>query len=276
MDKLTKGAFGTVYWGENIRTNELVAIKFEPENGKKTLKNEAKIYQYLGRDKLDGFTELKWYGSIDNTNYLVIELLGDSLAQRIQYYRAFCLKTVLILGIQIIKRLQMLHERSLVHRDIKPDNFLFGLSKSTNKHKLHLIDFGISKRFNYDGIHIEETKTHNLIGTPNFVSLNVHNGIEPSRRDDLESCIYIIVNMLFGKLEWFNKRKLTEIAELKANLHLIDELPKFIKQMLLYVRQLKFAETPDYELLVSLMTAEFTARHFIEDGMFDWNYDVKA
>jgi serine/threonine protein kinase len=148
----------------------------------------------------------------------------------------------------------VLHEKFLLHRDIKPDNFLFGLGNTTNK--LHLIDFGISKRYDFNGIHISESTIHNLIGTPNFVSLNVHNGIEPSRRDDLESCIYIIVYMLFGKLGWFDKHHIDEIYALKSNLHTVTDVPPFIKNMLCYVRCLTFDELPDYNYIINLMASE--------------------
>ena len=106
IEKLKEGSFGIIFKGENVRTSELVAIKFEPKDiDKKTLKNEAKIYQYFGR--LDGFPQLKWFGTNENNNYLVIDLLGISLTEMIQYYKAFCLRTVLLLGVQIIKRIQI-------------------------------------------------------------------------------------------------------------------------------------------------------------------------
>ena len=125
IEKLKGGSFGIIYKGQNIRTFEYIAIKVEPNNiSKKTLKNEARIYQYLG--KIDGFPQLKWFGTYESTNYLVMDLLGESLSEKLQYYKVFCLKTVLILGIQMIKRIRSLHEKCLLHRDIKTDNFLFG------------------------------------------------------------------------------------------------------------------------------------------------------
>jgi len=268
IEKIKEGSFGIIFKGENVRTNDLVAIKFEPKDiEKKTLKNEAKIYQYFGR--IDGFPQLKLFGTNENNNYLVMDLLGVSLSEMIQYYKVFSLKTVLLLGVQIIKRIQILHEKLLLHRDIKPDNFLFGLGKTTNK--LHIIDFGISKRYDYDGVHISESKIHKLIGTPNFVSLNVHNGIEPSRRDDLESCIYIIINILFGELEWFNKKNANEIYALKSKLQFIHELPSFIKIMLYYVRDMKFDETPDYEYIINLMVTVFNENKYENDDKYEWN-----
>lgn len=268
IEKINEGSFGSVFKAENNRTKEIVAIKFENKSEHiKSLKNEAKIYQYLGR--LDGFPQIKTFGTTDNVNYLVMDLLGKSLIDKISYYKAFCLKTVLILGIQIFKRIQSLHEKCLLHRDIKPSNFVFGNGNETNK--LFLVDFGFSKRYDYNGKHIEEKNIRNIIGSPNFVSLNVHYNIEPSRRDDIESCIYIILTMLFGKLEWFNKTNMSEIINLKKQLLSIEDVPSFIKIMLYYVRSMKFDEKPDYDYLINLMVKEFNNNEFKNDGKFEWN-----
>ena len=255
IEKINEGAFGTVFKAENNRTKEMVAIKFEKKNDTiKSLKNESKIYQYLGR--LEGFPQLKTFGTTDKVNYLVMDLLGNSLVNIISNNKPLCLKNVLVIGIQIIKRIQSLHNKSLLHRDIKPSNFVFGNGNNTNK--LFLIDLGFSKRYDYDGTHIEETNIRNIIGSPNFVSLNIHNHIEPSRRDDIESCIYVILTMLFGNLEWFNKTDINKIVLLKKNIIEIEQVPSFIKIMLNYVRTMKFDEKPDYEYLINLMVNEIT------------------
>ena len=264
-EQLTNGAFGTIYKAENIRTHEFVAIKLELKNNEiKTLKNEAKIYQYLG--KQDGFPQLKWFGSTSELTYLIIDLLGVSLSDMIHVYTRLSLKTTLILGIQLIKIIETLHNKYLLHRDIKPENLLFGLGHATNK--LHLVDFGFAKRYNYDGKHIDESNISRIIGSPNFVSLNVHNGIEPSRRDDLESCIYVILNMLYGELEWFNAQNNTTMKMLKGN---IKKMPQFIQSMITYVRGLSFDEKPNYDSLIYILVSTYETNGFINDGKFEWS-----
>lgn len=266
IQKLSEGSFGTIYKAENVRTNEFVAIKFESKNSAlKTLKNEAKIYQHLG--KQTGFAQLKWFGSDENYSYLVIDLLGGSLSNMIKRYNRFCLKTVLVLGIQIITRIKVLHSKLLLHRDIKPDNFLFGLETQTNK--LFLVDFGFAKRYDYNGKHIQEKRINSLIGSANFVSLNVHNKLEPSRRDDIESCIYIMIYMLYGTLEWFGK-SLDLMVVLKAQLTNKSEIPIFLKNMLSTVRHMQFDETPDYDYLVDLLVHTFSNNKFEMDNIYEW------
>ena len=268
IEKISEGSFGSVFKAENIRTKENVAIKFEIKmDNIKSLKNEAKIYQYLG--KINGFPQLKMFGTTDKVNYLVIDLLGNSLSNTILGFNKLSLKTTLLIGIQMINRIKVLHENQLLHRDIKPSNFLFGLEKDTNK--LYLVDFGFSKRYIYNGTHIQEKKLTKIVGSLNFVSLNIHNYIEPSRRDDLESCIYIMLTMLLGKLVWFDKSNLNDIYKLKEQIILIEEVPAFIKILLNYVRKIKFDETPDYNYIINIIIETFNTNLFENDGKFEWN-----
>ena len=248
IEKINEGSFGTIFKAENIRTKEMVAIKFENKSEQmKSLKNEARIYQYLG--KLNGFPQLKTFGTIGDLNYLVMDLLGNSLVDIIKK-KELSLIMVLGLGIQIIQRIQSLHNNCLLHRDIKPSNFVFGNEDNTNK--LFLIDLGFAKRYDYDGTHIEEKNINNIVGSLNFVSINVHNYIEPSRRDDIESCIYVILTMLLGDLEWFKETDINKMTLLKRNI-INDNIPTFIKKMLNYIRSIEFDATPDYDYIINLM-----------------------
>jgi serine/threonine protein kinase len=250
IKKINEGTFGIILKGKNIRTSEYVAIKIESKiDIMVTLKTEAKIYQYLGKQL--GFPQLKWFGSNDTFNYLVLDLLGPSLQTIVNTCGP---ALALQYGMQIIRRIETLHSKSLLHRDIKPHNFLFGLGKETNK--IYLIDFGFCKRYEYNGHHILQKTITSIIGSPNFVSLNVHNFIEPSRRDDVESCLYIILYMYAGYLEWIDLNISREnMIELKRELT-NNSIPLFIKTLLQYCRQLLFNETPNYEYIVSILQSE--------------------
>ena len=260
LAKLSQGSFGQVYKGENIRTGDVVAVKVEPKGGDhKSLKSEAKIYQYLA--KLDGFPQLKWYGSTNKVTYLVTDLLDYSISDLVKKEGRLEMEMVLLLGKQMIQRLYILHNYFLLHRDIKPQNFMLQLQ--TNK--LFLIDFGFCKRYNYDGVHIEEGAISKMIGTPNFVSINVHKGVEPSRRDDLESCIYIMIYMLFGKLFWDKEIDSKNMCLKKEQLTNSEKplIPDFLKQLLIYVRALDFDECPDYDEIIKVFDTVYKDMGFI-------------
>jgi serine/threonine protein kinase len=155
----------------------------------------------------------------------------------------------------MIERIQTLHNHYLIHRDIKPDNFMINILDKTNK--IYLIDFGFCKRYNYDGKHIEFKRTTSLIGTPNYVSLNVHNGAEPSRRDDIESCLYVLIYMLFGKIfstETSGDPKLNPMKILALKKEQLTNVPRFLIVAFNYVRTIKFEEEPDYQYIIRIFS----------------------
>jgi len=251
ISRLGSGAFGSIYKGENIRTKEHVAIKIEPLDANlKLLKNESTIYNYLKKFNFNGIPHLKWYG-VDRTNYyMVISLLGDSINSYIENYGKMDLTIVLTIGIKMLDIIKFIHEKGLIHRDIKPDNFLFGLNPdgSINTEKIYLIDFGFCKTYKtIDGEHNDEKPLTRIIGTPNYISINVHNLRQPSRRDDVESILYIMIYMLFGSLDWKDKKNEENIIKMKERLPNNPKIPDVLKQYLLYVSRLKYDEDPIYD-----------------------------
>ena len=253
LEKIGEGAFGSIYKGENIRTQELVAIKIEPIiNDLKLLKNESCIYQYLINN--EGIPNVKWFGKDKINYYMVINLLGESLQSLKERKHTFSLKLVLQIGIQIIYLLKMIHDKGIVHRDIKPDNFLLGLNNKNNK--IYLIDFGFCKTFLNDNKHIEIKKTKSLIGSNNFASVNAHEFNELSRRDDLESLGYMLIYFYFGKLIWKDYSD-NEMIKIMKN-HIVNDeiIPKILIQYFKIIKCLEFKETPNYNLLITIFKNE--------------------
>jgi serine/threonine protein kinase len=253
LEKIGEGAFGSIYKGENIRTQELVAIKIEPIiNDLKLLKNESCIYQYLINN--EGIPNVKWFGKDKINYYMVINLLGESLQSLKERKHTFSLKLVLQIGIQIIYLLKMIHDKGIVHRDIKPDNFLLGLNNKNNK--IYLIDFGFCKTFLNDNKHIDIKKTKSLIGSNNFASVNAHEFNELSRRDDLESLGYMLIYFYFGKLIWKDYSD-NEMIKIMKN-HIVNDeiIPKILIQYFKIIKCLEFKETPNYNLLINTFKDE--------------------
>jgi serine/threonine protein kinase len=247
LDKIGSGCFGSIYKGQNIRTKEYVAIKVECVNHDlKLLKNESIVYRYL--NGCEGIPHVKWFGKDDNNYYMVINLLGSSLQDLMNKNKQFSLILVLKLGIKILCILKTIHEKGLVHRDIKPDNFLFGL-KQVNQ--IYLIDFGFCKSYIENGEHNKIKKTSNMIGSKNYASINSHKCNDLSRRDDLESLCYMLIYFYTGFLPWNNISDEQTILRLKNEILNNDTLyPLVLLDFLRYSRTMEYEEKPNYYLII--------------------------
>lgn len=278
--KIGSGSFGDIYLGTSILTGEEVAIKLECIKTKHPqLHIESKFYKMMQGGV--GIPQIKWCGSEGDYNVMVMELLGPSLEDLFNFCsRRFSLKTVLLLADQMISRIDYIHSRNFIHRDIKPDNFLMGLGKRGNL--VYIIDFGLAKKYRDARTHqhILYRENKNLTGTARYASINTHLGIEQSRRDDLESLGYVLMYFNLGTLPWqglkaANKRqKYERISEKKLSTP-IEELcrgfPAEFPTYLTYCRQLHFDQRPDYCYLRKLFRTLFHRQGFTYDYVFDWN-----
>lgn len=265
--------------GTDVQTNEEVAIKLESaKTAHPQLSYESRIYRVVHGGT--GIPNIKWFGVEGDYNVLVMDLLGPSLEDLFGYCnRKFSLKTVLMLADQMINRLEFIHSKSYLHRDIKPDNFLMGLGRRSNQ--VYIIDFGLAKKYRDSSTHrhIPYRENKSLIGTPRYASLNTHLGIEQSRRDDIESLGYILMYFLMGSLPWQGlkagnkKQKYDKISEKKVSTS-IETLcrghPTEFASYFHYCRSLRFDDKPDYAYLKRLFRNLFIREGFQFDFVFDW------
>ncbi|KAA8543385.1 hypothetical protein F0562_021120 [Nyssa sinensis] len=277
--KIGSGSFGELYQGVNVQSGDEVAIKLESAKTKHPqLQYESKIYMLLQGGT--GIPNLKWFGVESEYNVMVIDLLGPSLEDLFNYCnRKFTLKTVLMLADQLINRVEYMHSRSFLHRDIKPDNFLMGLGRKANQ--VYVIDFGLAKKYRdlQTHKHIPYRENKNLTGTARYASVNTHLGVEQSRRDDLESLGYVLVYFLRGSLPWqglkagTKKQKYDKISE-KKMLTPIEVLckshPSEFISYFHYCRSLRFEDKPDYSYLKRLFRDLFIREGYQFDYVFDW------
>eukprot|EP00825_Cyclidium_porcatum_P029638 TRINITY_DN31597_c0_g1_i1.p1 TRINITY_DN31597_c0_g1~~TRINITY_DN31597_c0_g1_i1.p1 ORF type:complete len:303 (+),score=51.51 TRINITY_DN31597_c0_g1_i1:130-1038(+) len=276
--KIGVGSFGDIYLGTNIQTEEEVAIKLESVNSKhQQLLYESKIYRIL-QDGV-GIPNLHWFGVEEDFYVLVIDVLGPSLEDLFKFCnKKFSLKTVLMIADQLISRIEYLHSKNFLHRDIKPDNFLIGLGKKADH--VYMIDYGLAKKFRdpRTGLHIPYKEGKALTGTARYASINTHIGIEQSRRDDLESIGYVLMYFLNGSLPWQgiqaeNKQEKYEKIQNKKIATPIDvickDAPQEFYEYFRYCRNLKFEEKPDYVWIRRLFKDLFNRCEYQYDLIFD-------
>ncbi|XP_060528459.1 casein kinase I-like isoform X2 [Cylas formicarius] len=277
--KIGSGSFGHIYLGINITNGEEVAVKMELVRARHPqLLYESKLYKFLQGGV--GIPHIRYFGQEREHNVLVMDLLGPSLEDLFNFCsRRFTIKTVLMLADQMICRIEFVHTKSFIHRDIKPDNFLMGIGRHCNK--VFLIDFGLAKKFRdlRNRQHIMYREDKNLTGTARYASINAHLGIEQSRRDDMESLGYVMMYFNRGCLPWqglkaaTKKQKYEKISEKKMSTPvevLCKGYPAEFSMYLNYCRGLRFDEPPDYMYLRQLFRILFRTLSHRYDWTFDW------
>ncbi|KAA6385689.1 MAG: putative Casein kinase 1, partial [Streblomastix strix] len=290
-DILGAGSFGEVYKGFRIRKTGdgqytqlgAVAVKLE-ELGMtpSQLTQESKVYKLM--NDVQGFPRLHFFGEARGYRLLAIDYLNSSIEEMFERCnRKFSLKTVLMLAYQMVVLIEQLHRRNFIHRDIKPDNFLIGFGK--NLGQIHIIDFGLSKRYRSSetGEHIPCIMKSDITGTVRYCSINTHKGYEQSRRDDLEAVGYIIIYLMLGFLPWQGAtgqnrlNKQDNIGRIKEKLNpsqLCQQMqtPLEIAKFIEYSRKLKFEEEPNYEYCKNLFKQAIEKEGYgTIDNIYEWN-----
>ena len=261
MKRIGSGAFGLIFSAKNVNTDEVVAVKLEPTAQTDTLTHEAAVLQHLSN--IPGIPTLRYYGIPDHNRYMVIDLYDKTLQTvSYEYKKAVPVALVRAYAVQMMQILSAVHEKGFVHRDIKPENFM---TKCTTDGTLYLIDFGLARTY-IDS----ETKMHrknriraanadgkiSVTGTSRYISPNVHEGNEPSRRDDLISAMYVISYLLKGSLPWktSGSNESDALVEMKKKIlpeELFLGLPASYVEIFKYLSALHYDQKPDYEFIVS-------------------------
>ncbi|EGN97475.1 hypothetical protein SERLA73DRAFT_92593 [Serpula lacrymans var. lacrymans S7.3] len=278
-EEIAIGGCGTVFLGVHTIAGKEVAIKLEPAIARNSpLKQESRIYKTLMGGP--GVPWIMWSGKQGDYNVMVIDLLGPSLEDLFKMCnRHFTLKTTLMLADQLISRIEFIHSRDFVHRDVKPANFVMGTDKATDL--VNVIDFGLAKKFRdpRTGSHVpyKQDNQHG-VGTSLFAAINTHRGIECSRRDDLESLAYMLVYFIRGTLPW-RRIKGSTVSEtwdairdkkIEVESLLTVGLPIEFDVLYKYARGLEFEDLPDYDGLRALFRGLAKKKGIDYDNVYDW------
>ena len=283
LERLSQGSNSVIYEGINIENNERIAIKLESRNvpeENQLLQNEI-FCLYMLRN-IPGIVQMIASGHTKNYNILIEPLLGSTLYSLfLDHNKNFTLKDICQIAIQCLTRLESIHNKGIIHCDIKPENFSIGLKE---KRIIYLIDFGLSKKYRSDRTknHIQFSITKTMIGTARYASRNALSGLQLSRRDDLESLSYVILYFLTKKLPWqgitakTQDKRYKKIYEKKDEIEKWDKfkkIPEQIQNFVKYVRNMGFTQDPDYKLMKNYFYDLLDKLDLDFDNNFSWIID---
>ena len=275
IKKLGEGSFGKVYKAEYNGDN--YAIKMENKSKEQgLLELEATIMSYL---KGPNIPFIKSYGYSGDFNVLVMQLLDKSLEDLINKYNTFSIKTVAMLGYQMVNILQYIHDRHIIHRDIKPDNFVMGAQEDNAK--LYILDFGLAKKYRSSRTLVQYpyVKKKKLTGTARYASIHALEAYEQSRRDDLESVGYVLMYFLRGNLPWQGLKvrskedrykKILEKKKETSSQDLCKDFPHEFFEYVDYSKNLEYEENPDYDFLRQKFLDVLKGLNEEMDYIYDW------
>ncbi|KAI6147289.1 kinase-like domain-containing protein [Pisolithus tinctorius] len=280
---LGSGYSGSIFRAYNVYTGDCVALKVQDVNHEcPTNRYEEYIYPLL--QGAEGMPTLWASGVQGKWHYLVISLLGASLENiyRKSGKRAMDLRSVCSIAIQVITRLQTMHNREVLHRDIQLGNCVVG--RPPNETTIYMIDFGFSKRYidPYSRRHIPDSKVkREFLGNYWFTSVGVHcKGKVPSRRDDLEAAALMFIHLLTpGGLPWTRNgvpkteeqhRRIKCAKEAARPEDLCRGMPSEFEEFLRYCRRLKFSDQPDYERWIDEFRELARENGFTDIDKFIW------
>jgi len=296
--KIGQGSFGKVYvaWDQQEQTK--VAVKIDqPKNNKRSVfDREIDIMKRVNDCKR--VPSLLWHGSISshtrsgknlsekesfvNRQFMVLDLQGMSLSILWKnYITYFSLKTVLMLGIEIVRILEEVHSTGVLHRDIKPANFV--ISRGDRGRTIYILDFGLSVMYKrHDGSHIDYSESCRRCGTARYSSINTHKRIRQSRRDDLEAAGYVLL-LFLRDLPWKQKKGESPEKKWKRILYektkwtpsvLCSNFDAGVRELFVsyfdYCRNLEFKAKPNYDYLSNLFARALAQRKLPLDFMYDW------
>ncbi|PXF40374.1 Casein kinase I [Gracilariopsis chorda] len=310
QDKLGEGSFGTVYSAKNLDNGKLFAAKLEEKEDRvPSLMKELQIYRRLHkRGRIPGIPRIYHYEEQDNVCVMIMDKAGDHIDRdEAGRPRTLPIESVLKIAYHGLTTLEKVHEKGIIHTDLKPNNIL--QNPSGNSPCMCIVDFGLAKSFYEAGTkkHIEMKTNPKIEGPIVYATVNTHDCLTPSRRDDLETFGYVLVQLFKGKLpwekvvneelrecmqkfkttsysEWYNSylgavlRAYPKVGELKRNISaedLCEGMPEIFTKYMKYVRSMVFSEKPCYDYFCDqfLATAEHLGCNILADRRDEEEYD---
>lgn len=289
QDVLAKSSSGCVFQVLRLEDKKTQAMKCEGLKVKNpTLRHEAKVYEALKSYSSPHFLTFEDRGLVeDRFVFIILKLVGRNLLdlQADCPDKKFSMVTALRVGEQCLASIRDLHYCGYIHRDIKPDNFAIGREADKNLHTVYILDFKFSRKYRSEGKDLRLQREQAAFrGTPRYASITALSMKEQSRKDDLESWWYMVVEFMIGQLPWQDMKptQLEEIKHMKKQVRIKQNLKKFLKDtpeeymtnIILYIDTLHYNSIPDYDHIAAHLAAAVKAYYLNYDSPPDWDLMV--
>ena len=284
---ISDGTFGQIYLVVNNQNEKFIMKTEKTDAMNKLLEQEG---YYLHILKGFGIPKLVSFGKIKNYLVSIEQYLGKSLHDLVVYYRdKLTIQDKCLISIQLIDRIEYLHSKKLIHRDIKPHNFLIGFD---DPNVIYLTEFRFCTKYRSSktGKHIKHDLRGTFTGGLLYSSANAQRGMQQSRKDDLESLGYVLLYLFKGKLPWdlenlenidlmnLNEKdiylKTYRMKKFMPIEKLCKDCPSELEEFIKYIRNLKFEEEPNYSqlknLFINIIKKESAPFNNIEQLSFSW------
>jgi serine/threonine protein kinase len=268
---LGEGGYGQIYQVEDHTSSLHYAMKIEYKHAKKHgIEAEIAVFRQLGESPL--FPFILAVGECRFFHYFVMELLGPSVSaiRKALKARKFSRYSYLHIAYHSLRGVEQFHLRGFLHRDIKPSNFLV---RPDRRHPIVLIDFGLSSTYrDENGAHLPRRENPGYTGTAKYASLNAHDQMDLSRRDDMISWFYSIMECATGSTPWPGSENLRKTIQVKRKIsvrRLCQGLASEFVTIWGMINSLDFEDTPDYDGIKHLIRQALAKLH-VHAHVYDW------
>ncbi|CAJ0573597.1 unnamed protein product, partial [Mesorhabditis spiculigera] len=262
---LGQGTFGLVYLARRRGDGRQFAMKCEHMAVKRRfIKLECGVLEAAFNIQSPHFCKVIDKGAVaDRFNFFTMTLLGPNIwhLRRDRKHQRFSINTALKVAEQTLQAIRDLHRIGWLHRDIKPLNFTIG--RDEESHTIFIIDFGMARCFKQDGKEIRNPRLYcPWRGTGRYAPLTAHRHEEQSRRDDVESWLYMMIELTSGKLPWKackgaerdKMRALKADSRDKLRSQLFEGCPvQAYSRILTYLDKLDYKDIPDYDYVWKML-----------------------
>jgi len=263
--KILNGSFSGAFSGTDIYSQEQVVVKVESVHSNvSVLLKESRVFNSLLGGI--GIPKIHWYGNDGRFNLLVIDKPGPTVQDLIEDLEKFGKEFLMALAKQVLDCIEFMHSKGFIHRDVKPE--VFSLKKDwgdKNDLNVHIINLGFSKRYMYPKTkqHIAMKRKTSIKCLSTFASHRARQGLQQSRRDDLEAignmmmylqCVQLPANFLCKDIN-------SEVDRLASQEMWLSDLPTEFVPFLRYTQSLQFEEEPDYDMAWGLLRAAISERN---------------